>query len=532
MPDERYQRFTSACEDYTPAPTRVVVEGDFRPRIILPGQGGRLLSDFSADLGDLLSDKPIFNRGGVVSVLNESKKKLEMISSSAFRSTIERSLGIVCQNWVERRETCHLEDMTMNEECARATMVSPDLLSKLREVRRINNVRQPVTRENGAVELLPAGYDQASKIYSFDAVDFDEEMEIGDAMNAMDELLKDCAFSKTDAERSRAATIAMMLATFCDCMFGQRIKRPVFIVQANTAGAGKTILVQMAVATVFGPAILTPPPPAASQEKIMELLHAIAQSAVPYAIFDNWRGNIQNAALEAFITANMWGGRILGTSFTFEVEKQCLVFITANDAVINDDMRRRSLIIELFVEEMKASDRKVSRPIEEDDILTQRSQILAALWAFTRNWINQGSKAGSVFRIDYSKWGSVIGGIIESLGLPNPLSEPKLVRGGETLTEAFLKIIPEVFKDRTVNEVYVKPSELLGIARSVGAFAWILNTEVASSDELSEKEARSERTKFSRQCEKVVGRSFSNGIHFDSIGDGHTKRYKFTKPTA
>src|SRR6266487_6614499 len=101
-----------------------------------------------------------------------------MVSGSAFRSTIERSLGIVCQNWVGRGKECRLEDMTMNEECAKATMVSPDLLSKLREVRRINNVRQPVTREDGTIELLPVGYDERSKIYSFDAVDFDEEMEL------------------------------------------------------------------------------------------------------------------------------------------------------------------------------------------------------------------------------------------------------------------------------------------------------------------------------------------------------------------
>jgi hypothetical protein len=370
-----------------------------------------------------------------------------------------------------------------------------------------------------------------SKIYSFDAVDFDEEMELDHATHVIEELLKDCAFPNVDRERAFSATVAMMLATFCDCIFGQRVKRPVFIIQGNVAGSGKTTIVQIAVSPVFGPAILTPPPPAASQEKIMELLHAIAQSAAPYAIFDNWRGTIQNAALEAFISANMWGGRILGTSFTFEVEKQCLVFITANDAVINDDMRRRSLIIELFVEQMKASDRPVNIWIDEDYILERRSEILGALWAFTRNWIEKGSKPGSISRGDFPKWGLTIGGIVEAIGLPNPLTEPKLVRGGETLTEAFTKIIDKVFKDRTIStEIFLKPAELLEVARSVGAFAWILNTEVASSEELSDKEARSERTAFSRQCEKVIGRSFSDGVHFDSIGDGHTKRYKFTRP--
>ena len=147
-PDELLRALEDNAEDYDPTPNKVIVEGDFRPRIILPGHGGRLLSDFASDLGDHLLDKAIFNRGGSVSVLDLDRKKLKLLTASAFRSTIERSLGIVCQNWVGRGKECRLEDMTMNEECAKATLVSPDLIGKLREVRRINNVRQPVARED------------------------------------------------------------------------------------------------------------------------------------------------------------------------------------------------------------------------------------------------------------------------------------------------------------------------------------------------------------------------------------------------
>src|SRR5437773_4668386 len=109
-PDEFVKALQENAEDYEPTPNKVIVEGDFRPRVILPGHGGRLLSDFASELGDHLRDKPIFNRGGVVSVLDQEKKKLKMVSGSAFRSTVERSLGIVCQNWVGRGKECRLED--------------------------------------------------------------------------------------------------------------------------------------------------------------------------------------------------------------------------------------------------------------------------------------------------------------------------------------------------------------------------------------------------------------------------------------
>jgi hypothetical protein len=43
----------------TGATTSVVVDGDFRQRILLPGDG-RLLDDFAADLASKLHDKPDF----------------------------------------------------------------------------------------------------------------------------------------------------------------------------------------------------------------------------------------------------------------------------------------------------------------------------------------------------------------------------------------------------------------------------------------------------------------------------------------
>src|SRR5207237_9029642 len=114
--------------------------------------------------------------------------------------------------------------------------------------------------------------------------------------------MKNTAFAPDDQFRSISAATAMMLAPFCDCMFGTLAKRPVFIVAANSEGAGKTMLLTLAIAPIFGPMKFTPPPARDNMDKLTELLNSIAQSAAPYVVFDNWNGKVESAALAGFIS--------------------------------------------------------------------------------------------------------------------------------------------------------------------------------------------------------------------------------------
>jgi hypothetical protein len=518
----------AAAHDYKPAEDPTVSQEDPRPYVMLPGQG-RLLSDFAADLAKKLRDKPIYNRGGVVMVLDDSRKRLEPITATAFRSMVEDY--VICQRMVGQGERAHLENQTLSEEGARGVLASRRFLAGLREVRRVNNVTQPVIREGSFVELLPVGYDEASRIFTFDSVDFDKEMKLSTAQEILEKWLKDFAFPKHDLQRSKSTMLAMMLATFCDCMFPDMVQRPAFIFAANTEGAGKTLGARMAICPVFGPMQITPPPESENKDKLMELLNSVAQAGVGYVVLDNWHGKIQNSALEAFITANIWAGRILGTSQTFQVAKQCLVFVTANDAIVSGDMRRRSLFVELFVEEARAEDRKIAKRIDEQDILENRGEILAALWGLVRNWVEKGMPESSIVHGTFPKWGNVIGGILESADYVSPLTTPQLLRGGDSQLENFVKVANAVLEEATTVEVYVKPGELLETARRAGAYPWFIQ-DVENPYELSEKERRSERTAFFRQCERFRGRTLPNGVKFDAIGEGHARQYKFAKPQA
>jgi hypothetical protein len=80
------------------------------------------------------------------------------------------------------------------------------------------------------------------------------------------------------------------------------------------------------------------------------------------------------------------------------------------------------------------------------------------------------------------------------------------------------------------DEVYQSPSELLEIARGIGAIPW----KIAATGHARNK--RSESAALGRQCELCKNRSFKVRIHdrdasvlFEAIGQGRTRKYRFTK---
>jgi len=82
------------------------------------------------------------------------------------------------------------------------------------------------------------------------------------------------------------------------------------------------------------------------------------------------------------------------------------------------------------------------------------------------------------------------------------------------------------------NEIYLTPSNLLDMARKVGAFPW----KIADAEPTADKDRRAERTSLGRYCEKYKGLTFTirideseQNVRFDAIGQGHTRQYRFTK---
>jgi hypothetical protein len=99
--------------------------------------------------------------------------------------------------------------------------------------------------------------------------------------------------------------------------------------------------------------------------------------------------------------------------------------------------------------------------------------------------------------------------------------------------DADLRRIISVVMERTEeNEIDRRPSDLLEIARSVRA----LPSKIANIEPAQDKDKRIERAALARYLEIRKGRTFTvrigetdTKVNFDAIGQGHQRRYRFTK---
>jgi len=491
---------------------------DGRPELFFPG-GDNELKDFCRDLGRVLRTQPVFVRGGVVVILDE-RSNLAPLRCPVFRSWLQQHVAVV--KWVGRGEERSLEKVTLTRDVAEMVLESEFFKAELREIRRVHQVPLPVHRAGGHNELLAIGYDEESQVYTLTGMDYPRDVPVDIAVENLRKLISGFSFDPEDAGRCAAVVIGSMLAVYADCLLAPAIQRPVFINSANSEGGGKTLCVRLAICPVHGSLHISPPPK--KDGDLQKSLLPVVMSGRPYLCLDNWRGRIEDPALEAFITANTYGDRLLGSSKEVFCDKQCLVFITGNQAIINGDMRRRSLVTDLFVENAKAEERIHEERLDEIEILLRRREILSWLWALVADWDREGARPGSVSHGTFPEWAAIFGGIMENAGFANPVTRPK--RELDT-NHADMTRLLEGAMDMSTQEMRLElaldPSDLLENARRLGCFAWCVDSVAPEG-----RDARSERTTFYRQIERYDRQIFA-GLRCTAQGKGHQRKYKIER---
>ncbi|MDB6124518.1 MAG: hypothetical protein JWQ71_3511 [Pedosphaera sp.] len=195
---------------------------------------------------------------------------------------------------------------TMTSADAAGVLQSSQFLDQLQQVERFNAIRMPVKDRNGFLKLLEPGYDEFTRTFTADnSVPILDCMPIADAVEVMDELLREFPFP--DGGRSKAVALASMLTVFGQGMLPRKSLRPCFIFLANMEGAGKTLLVKCATVPVLG-CSPTGTTPSDESEMAKTLLTAVME-AKSVIVFDNYKGRLNSASLEGFLTSQDWAGR-------------------------------------------------------------------------------------------------------------------------------------------------------------------------------------------------------------------------------
>ena len=190
-------------------------------------------------------------------------------------------------------------------------------------------------------------------------------------------------------------------------------------------------------------------------------------------------------------------------------------YITGNRLTISPDMRRRSLVVELFMHELRAEDRKFKRLLDDPALLDLRPRLLAACWALVRSWDAAGRPGASRTNSSFPRWCDAIGGVAEHALFACPTAPAEIDGMGDTDTRDIAKLAGEI-----VAGTRYTFAEIADLCAEHGLFERFTN-DTETGGELTRR-AKSGFAKTLRQYDR---RAIAPSLKFYVEGEGKTRRY-------
>ncbi len=309
----------------------------------------------------------------------------------------------------------------------------------------------PMLRPDGSVIEEP-GYDEATGVIYTPSREYPavpKAPTLADAQAAI-ALLADlfCDFPfRTPAHAS--AAIAALLTPLAVYAFGG--PKPLFLFDANTAGAGKGKCVSIISEVVAGRpiAVMAPVEDDAEQRK---RITALAIEGATLVLIDNIVGNLGGPSMDAALTATEWSDRILGSSTTVKLPLAITWYATGNNVALIGDMQRRVLHVRLESPEANPEDRVGFRHENvEAYARAHRAELVTAALTVLRAYVLAGRpRHGLAPWGSFSGWSDLIRGAIVWCGLADPAETRQELRAEADFTAGALRGLiagwPEVAK--------------------------------------------------------------------------------------
>jgi hypothetical protein len=488
-----------------------------KPELLVPSDG-RLDSVFAAELSTILKRHNFFNKDGECHFIDEKTGQIKPVTFTEFVTLIERYCTPIVRKVVERpdgRRTTITVEKSISFKVAHTVLVSLDLVQGLRTLRSFNSLRMPSLDPNGNIVLSKIGYDENTQVYTVNSgPEIDDNVTLEDSVKFLRNLLAEFCFLDDDRERSISVSIAQMLSLFCIDILPRFTLRPGFIFNANDSGSGKTLLAKLGIITRLGYAPVGTPPP--DEKEMKKLIATSAYESAEVLFLDNIKHYLNSPSLEALLTSSVYSDRILSKTKGFTKENRITVVVTANNCTFSPDLRRRVMVVDLFLKEAKAEERVIKNPLDDGPILTLRPKILSALWALIKAWRDAGKPAPKQTHPSFESWSSVICGILEHAGFESPCVPTVLNTAGDKDTSDMEKLVLLL-----VPGAGYSFSELVELARSDDLFARIVPDE-----ELDVKQ----KSAFGKLLQRFSGRMFYREYRFESTGQSRkTRKFRLTK---
>jgi len=215
----------------------------------------------------------------------------------------------------------------------------------------------PVMRPDGSI-IEATGYDAPTGILYAPSGEFPpvpQAPSLADAKTAVAKLFDLFVDFPFRTEAHRSAAIAAVLTPLASYAF--RGAKPLFLFDANVAGAGKGKCVSLVSEIVQGRPMAVMAPTADEEEQRKRIL-AIALSGEALTLIDNVDGSLGGASLDAAITGQEVSDRILGATAMVRMPLVTTWFATGNNVSLRGDMQRRVVHVRLESETAHPEDRK------------------------------------------------------------------------------------------------------------------------------------------------------------------------------
>jgi hypothetical protein len=236
----------------------------------------------------------------------------------------------------------------------------------------------PVLRPDGTI-LSDPGYDDATGILYQPATTFPAvpaSPSRAEAIVALDRLANVVVDFPFKAPTHRAAWFASVLTPLARHAF--RGPSPLNLIDANTRGAGKSLLADVTSEIVSGRPMARMAPVDDDDEWNKRIL-ALAIAGDSLILIDNIAGTLGAPALDAALTGTTFSGRVLGQTRTVTAPLCATWYATGNNVVLAGDLARRCSHIRLeSPEELPERRTRFAHPDLLPWVRERRAELVAA----------------------------------------------------------------------------------------------------------------------------------------------------------
>ena len=288
-------------------------------------------------------------------------------------------------------------------------------------------ITTPTLRPDGSI-LSEPGYDSETRL--FHVADNDlrlkrmpETATRADALEALDALKALLAGFPFVSEVDRAVALSGLITPV---VRGALSVVPLHGFRANTAGSGKSYLVDIASAIATGrpcPVVAAGQTDEETEKRLVGLLIA----GFPIVSVDNVNGELGGDLLCQLIERPLIRVRPLGRSEIMELESRATVFGTGNGLRVRGDMTRRSLVSSLDAQMERPELRKFSTdPMKE--VLADRGKYVSACLTIVRAYAAAGRPARLPSLASFEDWSDSVRSALVWLGCEDPVISMEAAR--------------------------------------------------------------------------------------------------------